>query len=342
MSIELSNYNYSKQFILLEDELNVIMKNLKKDSKVIDNLDFQWKIITSVTQKNYNDQLYSYIQLDDQKVGWLNLQKSIQIFRFKPKSFKLIEDKYYSDELNSKLDFEKDFYSAFEGKLLTVKSELMYKGQRYYGVFLKEKFQGFHPASYLDEARVYNLHINSEDIKNSMEFYTVSSLSGQVKEEVDISNIKLVLAFHEKKIAKVQIDEGNMYWTSFDNIESIYNLINNDNNFPEKTEEEKIIDDILYSVEIERNKTKKIVKSVISAKEFINLNKGNADSLNFSDSDEIKTLKDSLKLSEERLESQRDFNNRLAEQKERYKSRMLLVEDKLKALDEKYKALKNK
>lgn len=342
MNIELSNYNYSKQFILLEDELNVIMKNLKKDSKVIDNLDFQWKIITSVTQKNYNGQLYSYIQLDDQKVGWINLQKSIQIFRFKPTSFKLIEDKYYSDELNLNLDFEKDFYSAFEGKLLTVKSELMYKGQRYYGVFLKEKFQGFHPASYLDEAREYNLQINSENIKNSMEFYNVSSLSGQIKEEIDMNNIKLVLAFHEKKLAKVQIDEGNMYWTSFDNIEGIYNLINNDNNISEKTDEEKIIDDILYSVEIERNKTKKIVKSVISAKEFINLNKGNADYLNFSDSDEIKTLKDSLKLSEERLESQRDFNNRLAEQKERYKSRMLLVEDKLKALDEKYKAIKNK
>ncbi|MBF0753087.1 hypothetical protein E4T89_02295 [Jeotgalicoccus nanhaiensis] len=342
MNSDLKNYKYSKQYILLEKETNVILKNLKDNSKVIDNTDYQWKIVTSVTQKNYNGEMYDFIQLDDQKVGWIKLEDSIQIFRFNPRTFKLIEDKYYSDEINMKLDFEKDFYSAFEGKLLTIKSEIDYNDKKYYGVFIKDKFQGFHPSSYLDEAVEYNLYFDKGNLKNSQELFTVSSLSGQIKEKIDINTVKLVLLFHIKKLAKLQINDKEMYWTSFSNIENITEILSQSDDTFEKSKEDKLIEDILYSVDIERNKTKKIIKSVISAKEFINLNKDKKDYMNFPEEDEIKLLKDALKLSEERLASQKNFSNRLTEQKDRYKARMVLVEEKLKVLDEKYKALKNK
>lgn len=341
MNNNLMNYTYSKQYIFIENEANVILRNLKEDAKVIDNTDYQWKIVSSVTQKKYNGDVYDFIQLDDQTVGWVKLKDSIQIFRFKAKTFKLIEDKYYSDEINSKLDFEKDFYSAFEGKLLTAKSEIEYNGKKFYGIFLKNKFQGFHPSSYLDEAVEYNISLKRDSLINSEKLYTVSTLNNAIDDQVDINTFTLVLAFHSIKIAKLQIDDKEMYWTPLSNIENINEVLNMSSQNFEKNEEDKLIEDILYSVDIERNKTKKIVKSVISAKEFLNLNKDSKQYMSFPDT-EIKKLENELKLTKERLESQKDYNNRLAEQKNRYKERMVFVEEKLKELDGKYKELKKK
>src|SRR5699024_7667061 len=107
------------------------------------------------------------------------------IYRFASKTFKLIEDNYYSNDINSKLEFEKDFFSAFQGKLLTVKSEIEYQGERYFGVFIKEKFQGFHPSSYLEQSVEINKVIDKDTLINSDELYKVSDLSSIVNEDIN-------------------------------------------------------------------------------------------------------------------------------------------------------------
>src|SRR5699024_6726201 len=264
MNEKLKNYNYSKQYILVEDNSNVILKNLKENSKIIDIEDYQWKIVTSVTCKKFQDKIYDLIQFDDQQVGWIELKSSIPICRFAPKTYKLIEDNYYSDDINSKLEFEKDFFSAFQGKLLTVKSEIEYQNERYFGVFIKDKFQGFHPSGYLEESVEINKIIDNKALKNNEELYKVSDLSEIIDDKIDINKLKVISVFPINEIVRIQVNESEMYWTSLKNFQEIdeFMLAKEQNN--EKSIEDKMIEDILYSVEIERNKTKKIVKSVLS------------------------------------------------------------------------------
>lgn len=342
MNEMLKNYNYSKQYILVEDNSNVILKNLKENPKIIDIEDYQWKIVTSVTSKKFQDKTYDLIQFDDQQVGWIELKSSIPIYRFASKTFKLIEDNYYSNDINSKLEFEKDFFSAFQGKLLTVKSEIEYQGERYFGVFIKEKFQGFHHTSYLEQSVEINKNIDNKALKDNNELFKVSDLSGIIDEEIDINKLKVISVFPINKIVRIQVNENEMYWTSLENFRKIDEFILVKEPNIEKNIEDKIIEDILYSVEIERNKTKKIVKSVLSAKELLKIGKGEVRFQEFTNEDEVKNLKSSLKLAEQRLNSQKDYNERLTAQRDKYKARMQLVEDKLKKLDRKYKELKNK
>src|SRR5699024_11211957 len=262
--------------------------------------------------------------------------------KFTHKTYKLNENNYNSDDINSKLEFEKDFFSAFQDKLLTVKSEIEYQNERYFGVFIKDKFQGFHPSGYLEESVEINKIIDNKALKNNEELYRVSDLSGIIDDKIDINKLKVISVFPINEIVRIQVNESEMYWTSLKNFQEIdeFMLAKEQNN--EKSIEDKMIEDILYSVEIERNKTKKIVKSVLSAKELLKIGKGEVRFQEFTNEDEVKKLKSSLKLAKQRLNSQKDYNERLTAQRDKYKARMQLVEDKLKNLDRKYKELKNK
>src|SRR5699024_12880272 len=57
---------------------------------------------------------------------------------------------------------------------------------------------------------------------------------------------------------------------------------------------------------------------------------------------QLNKMEKAHELSQKRLDHQLDYKSRVVEQRDKYKSRMTVVEEKLKSLDQKYKSLKDK
>src|SRR5699024_10196989 len=359
---KLSDYKYSKQYILIEDSDNKFSKSAYAETGLENIDDYLYSVVTSVTQKEVNGVLMHLIQYEDKEIGWIELRDSIQVYRFKSSHFQVIEENFQSNELNQKMQIDKDFISHFKGKLLTVKSQVQYKGERYFSVFLKNKFHGFHHERHLDPLFKVNIPLKEEDLGADPELYMISNLTKPVKEIPNFSNVKLLSIFPNNKIGKIQLGK-NAYWMDL--------LKLNDFEIPDlaleyKSEEQLILDDILYGVDLERNKSKEMVKSVLSAKDYLSDNKENKKLIkelkkgSNADTSEIKEelntfksenldLKRQLRkeekaheLAQKRLDHQLDYKSRVEEQRDKYKSRMTVVEEKLKNLDQKYKSLKEK
>ncbi|WP_020006184.1 hypothetical protein [Salinicoccus albus] len=364
----LKNYNYSRQFILVEDEGKKIREKLKSDLELIDIDDYLWTIVTTVSMQNIEGVEYHLIQHEDKQLGWIELEDSIQIFRFPAEHYKVIEEKFTNNEVNANLNIEKDFISHFKGKLLNVKSQIFYKGERYFSVFIKGKFHGFHHHSLLDRMKPYEIEIGQDQLEENTPLYKLSSLTKPVEGELDIASLKLLSVFEQLGVGKVCVNDSDNYWISLGNINGLdLNLESDD----EKSLEKLHLDDLFHSVNLERSKSKDIVKTVLSAQEFLNDKKNknkdfdaqklrssflNDKSNNEDLQNEKEALKKEnlelkninrkkdkgLKLAEQRLDQQKDYTQRLEAQRDKYKDRMQVVEEKLKNLDGKYKALKEK
>lgn len=356
----LNEYNYSRQFILVENQNKKIRKKIKSEVDLMDIDDYLWKIITTISIQNIGGITYHLIQYEDKQLGWINLEDSIQIYRFPAKHYKIIEERFSNNEINSKMNIEKDFISHFKGKLLNIKSKIFYENEIYYSVFIKNKFHGFHHYSVLDPIRECDIEIAVEQLDENTQLYKVSNLTKPVEGEYNIESIKLISVFKEIGVGKVLLNQQDNFWIYLDNIDGL-NLDFTDE--VQKSVEELQLDDIFYSVNSERNKSKEILKTVLSAKDFLNNNKNksiSSDQLrnsSFEDEElkkhynELKKEKleqdknfrktdGELKLAQKRLEHQKDYTNRLEAQRDKYKKRMVTVEEKLKNLDTKYKSLK--
>lgn len=360
----LDNYNYSRQFILVEEQNKKIRKQLKSDIELIDIDDYLWKIVTTISMQEIDGTYYHLLQYEDKKLGWLDLEGSIQIFRFPAKHFKVIEERFSNNEINSNMNIEKDFISHFKGKLLNIKSQIKFNDEVYYSVFIKNKFHGFHHHSVLDPLIECEIDIDKNQLSPNVQFYKVSNLTKPVEGELDIESIKLISVFKEARVGKVRINQSDNFWI---HLEHISGLCLEDHVETQKSDEELKLDDIFYSINVERNKSKEIINTVLSAKDFLNDKKNkdkhiNTDHFRHTSIDggelenkynELKKEKQSqdkllrkktgeLKLAENRLTHQKDYNERLEIQKDKYKKRMETVEEKLKNLDERYKNLKEK
>src|SRR5699024_2729879 len=199
-------------------------------------------------------------------------------------------------------------------------------------------------------------------LDENIQLYKVSNLTKPVEGEYDIESVRLVSVFQETRVGKVRVNQKDNFWVYLD---SINNLMQDFKEEAKKSSEELKLDDIFYSINSERKKSKEIVKTVLSAKNFLN-NKKNKnisadqmrassledDELNSKYADlrkekqeqdrELRKTTGELTLAQKRLDHQKDYNTRLEAQKEKYKARMETVEEKLKNLDAKYKALKEK
>lgn len=360
----LDQYNYSRQFILIETQNKKIRKRLKSDLELIDIDDYLWKIVTTISVQNIDGTYYHLLQHEDKKLGWLDLEDSIQIFRFPAKHYKIIEDKFSNNEINSNMNINKDFISHFKGKLLNIKSQIKFNNEVYYSVFIKNKFHGFHHHSVLDPMIECEIEIDKNQLDENIQFYTVSNLTKPVEGDYDIESLKLISVFKKTEVGKVRVNHSDNYWIHLENITDLDLDISSDN---QKSIEELKLDDIFYSINLERNKSKEIVKTVLSAKDFLNDKKNKNKSVNTDhfrsispDDSELKNkynelqkekqgqdkllrkTSGELKLAENRLAHQQDYNERLEAQKKKYKKRMETVEEKLKNLDMRYKSLKEK
>lgn len=362
---QIKDYNYSKQFIFNENQDKKIQKRLNSDDDVLNVDDYLWSVITTVSQRVIDGKRLSLIQHEDKELGWIELENSIQIFRFPAKHYRVIEDKFTVNELNKKMNIDKDFISHFKGKLLNVKSQVFYDGDVYYSVFIKNKFHGFHSAKVLDELIETEIDLNVDEVRSNVDLHKVSSLTKPVS-DIEIESVKLVSFFKECRVGKVIVNDSDAYWLSTKNIKVDDALIVE----PEATSIEQLhLDDLFYSVNLERNKSKDIVKTVLAAKDYLKSSKKSKESKKDKDvsflntrnqNDELKEKFEELqtsytelnsqykrsqkeqKLAQQRLEHQLGYNERLEAQKDKYKARMEFVEGKLKTLDEKYKELKKK
>lgn len=358
MKNKIEDYNYSRLYIFIEDENKKILKRLTRED-VIDGDDYQYKIITSVSQRDIEGKKMHLIQYEDKQLGWIELESSIQVFRFPAKHYQVIEGVFQPNELNEKMGISKDFIAHFQGKLLNIKSQITYENELYYSVFLKNKFHGFHKAQYLDPIIEVSQNIEPEIIKGKLDLYKFSNLTNEVTEDIEIESLKLTAVFIENNIAKVQINNSLNYWVSMDQLPTI--------NVPSYDEKQDSLDlyynDLLQSIEEERSKTKEILKSVLSAQEFASNKKGSTGVSSIQEQLKIEDMNEELtrykkdnkdlsrqidklykenKLANQRLNHQLDYKKRLEDQRDKYKNRMNDVQEKLKNLDTKYKELKNK
>src|SRR5699024_7684227 len=134
----LDGYNYSRQFIFLEDAANTFLQTLETEDGKEQTEDYLWKIVTSVSQKDIDGKTFHMIQYEDKRLGWIELKNSLRIYRHSAEQYKIVEDIYSNNELNKKLGIEKDLISHFKEKLLTVKYEVLFKKDKYIYVFLIE------------------------------------------------------------------------------------------------------------------------------------------------------------------------------------------------------------
>ncbi|CAM2895396.1 hypothetical protein [Salinicoccus roseus] len=350
---QFKEYNYPKQFILIEDEAKKVYKNLNSDQDVQNIDDYLWKVVTTVTQRNVEGKVYHKLQYEDKSIGWVELEDSIQIFRHSPRHFRVMEDEFSTNDINRKMGIDKDFISHFKGRLLNIKSEVFFQGERYYSVFIKNKFHGFHHEDVLDALVSCDISL---DPAVPFTFHKISNLTKPVEIE-SVESLRLVSVFRKARVGKVLVNEDAFYWVALDDVgeDTLKQIATLEDEV--KSEVELYIDDIFYSVNVERNKTKEMMSTLLSAKDFLKGKKHTQnpriDATNSKQTAELKSEVEQykkeaisatkqLELANRRLEQQKDYSNRLTEQRDRYKDRMTLVEQKLSDLNDRYKSLKEK
>src|SRR5699024_9299933 len=104
-------------------------------------------------------------------------------------------------------------------------------------------------------------------LDENIQLYKVSNLTKPVEGEYDIESVRLVSVFQETRVGKVRVNQKDNFWVYLD---SINNLMQDFKEKEQKSAEELKLDDIFYSINSERKKSKEIVKTVLSAKDFLN------------------------------------------------------------------------
>src|SRR5699024_10896405 len=338
---KIKSYDYPKQIIVNEEDGTKIYKKLENDRDAIEVDDYKWQVVSTITDKIHNQNVYSLIQHEDSQLGWINFKNSIQIFRFEPEISRFIDEEFVTNGINEKLGINKDFRTHFTGKLLSIKSEILYEGNRLLGVFVKDKFFGFHDEKYFEKLTNCNINI-PKNVISQKDFYKTSKMHENSNDEVTLEEPVLISAFKKSNVGKVKVNSKEYYWIYLDGLEEYTDQIQ-DSDFS-KSNEQKQIDDLFYAVKKERQHSKEIVKTVLSLKEYMK-SKKNKNKLDYDlatnnelrkelENMKLKIEKTSknLKLSETRLEQQRDYNRRLEIQKDKYKDRMNLLEEKFKKL----------
>lgn len=338
---EIAEYDYPKQIILNETEGTKIYKKLGKIENALEIDDYNCQVVTTIMEKDYNNERYTLIQHEDSRLGWIKLQDSIQIFRFEPVIARFIEDEFEANIINDKLGIIKDFHSHFTGRLLTIKSEIAYKDNQLLGVFVKDKFFGFHDKKFFETLEECDFSLSSNDISNK-DLFKTSKMNEVSDEEILIQEPRLISIFKKSNIGKVKVNSSDYFWIYLDGLEYYKNQIQPFTFV--KNSDQKEIDDLFYAVKKERKHSKEIVKTVLSLKDYMKTRNANGTlDYDIASNNELKKeltdlkknidkLNKQLKLSETRLEQQRDYNRRLEAQKDKYKNRMNLLEDKVKKL----------
>ena len=268
--ISLASIIYPKQYIFLENDDKKIYKviNDVENAKPVD--EYLWSPITTITEKKVDGTVYSLIQHEDERLGWVNLEKSIQILRHEPVYYKFIDQEFENHEPNVKMGNVKDYRVQFSNKILTVKSEIEYNGEILLGVFIKNKFSGFHPKNYFEKMIECNIEIPIEVIKDK-KLYKLSSLNKIYDNKIFYNRPKLITIYKQNNLGRVKVNSKEFFWTTLDGLENYITDYNN--NEESLSPEQKLYDDIVYGINLERQHSKEMLKTVLDARKYLNSKK---------------------------------------------------------------------
>src|SRR5699024_1061802 len=154
-----------------------------------------------------------------------------------------------------------------------------------------------------------------------------------------------VSVFKKNKIGKALVNNESYFWIDLSEAENdILNEVDNVSEINVKSIDKLELDDLLYSVNQERGKTKDILKSVLSAKKYLKTGKPGNIPLEANDEylelenqfnnikkkhDETilgyerkyRKISNELELERNRLQQQKDYNDRVSEQRDKYRDR---------------------
>src|SRR5699024_259790 len=268
--ISLASIIYPKQYIFLANDDKKIYKVINDVENVKPVDEYLWSPITTITEKKVDGTVYSLIQHEDERLGWVNLEKSIQILRHEPVYYKFIDQEFENHELNVKMGNVKDYRVQFSNKILTVKSEIEYNGETLLGVFIKNKFSGFHPKNYFEKMIECNIEIPIEVIKDK-KLYKLSSLNKIYDNKIFYNRPKLITIYKQNNLGRVKVNSKEFFWTTLDGLENYTADYNN--NEESLSLEQKIYDDIVYGINLERQHSKEMLKTVLDARKYLNSKK---------------------------------------------------------------------
>src|SRR5699024_7394942 len=267
----LQELSYPKQYIINENDNKKIYKSLTSDENMLHVDEYLWSVVFVISERTVDGDTYSLIQYDDERLGWINFEESIQIFRFPQEPYRFIDQEIKVNHINEKMGIKKDFRTHFQNKLVTVKAEITYDGKHLLGIFVNKNFAGIHSADYFEKMVDCNVDIE-ESILSSKDLYKYSSLNNPITKQIEIFNPKLVHFFKENNLAKVKVNKKEFYWTSLDGLEEVIANITEEVK-EEKSPEQKYLDDIFYAIDLERQHSEEIVKTVLAAKKHIQTKK---------------------------------------------------------------------
>src|SRR5699024_8198917 len=118
---------------------------------------------------------------------------------------------------------------------------ILYEGNRLLGIFVKDKFFGFHDEKYFEKLINCNISI-PKDIISQKEFYKTSKMSEASNEEVILTEAVMISIFKKSNIGKVKVNSKEYYWVYLDGLEEYTEQIQ-ESSFS-KSNEQKQIDDL--------------------------------------------------------------------------------------------------
>lgn len=341
---EFQGFDYPKLYIFKENN-NVHIIPAKYSSEETSNVaSYNYKIVTAVTEKVITGDTLSLIQYDNQAIGWVKLSESIRIYRFKPKNFYLLNDKFEPHKINEKLGLNFNYESIFKKKVLTVKSEIRYENERLFGVFVKETFCGFHSAEFFDPEIACNIQLNENALKDK-QLYRLSNLDDIHETPKTINNPRIVAVYKKSKLARIKVNESDYYWIRTHGLRKYTFTLR-----PEKFNKNayiKEINEIMIALDEERMRTRETLKIIIAAKEFEGTNSNTEDYLGVNQEEyaieygskdaqitallkKVKKLEREIELREIRRLQKSDYTSRLEKQNDEYKSRLKQLKSRRK------------
>src|SRR5699024_4108219 len=149
MDKRLENYDYSRKILFMEDKVKKFKENIGESKEK--EIDFgEAQIMNSIDRRQYDGNTYDLLQNDDTILGWMNLENSPQIFRFPARQCKIYDEKYFDNSINESLGKTRNYKLLFKDKIVFTKCVVTFEGEKYYGIFINNKFHGFHHEIFVD------------------------------------------------------------------------------------------------------------------------------------------------------------------------------------------------
>lgn len=245
-------FEFSHQVIVQEEGKSLY--NEPSTDEAISSLDqYNGKMLTVITSKLVDDDLYYLLNGEDGILGWFQPEKSIEVYKKKKEPVSVDFENYVTPPIHKVMNIKGDMNLAFKGKKLTSNYWTIYEDELYEALYARNRFIGWAHTSALlktisfEQPRIVNI----EDIEYKKVYEDVQ-LTGEVDWHFDAeSDLKLVAySLGGDRFQLAQNDREA--WISMPELGDVAGI----ESIGENSNEEILMDDLLYSIEEERQQSK--------------------------------------------------------------------------------------